>query len=78
MNIFQKLIQNPTVKRYILSSISTFSAMFFLSLSLQLTNGSGIQLTGAFLLSLLSVAIRAGAKAVVESFAGQHADVPQA
>lgn len=66
---------NVTIKRYILSSVSTFSAMFFMSLGLQITNGGGIQLTGAFILSVLTVAIRAGVKAVVEGFAGQHADV---
>lgn len=67
---------NDTIKRYLLSSSTTFLTTFFGSLALQLGNGHGLELTGAFLLSLLSVAARAGIKAIVESAAGQHADAP--
>jgi hypothetical protein len=60
--------------RYLVSSLTTFLTGFFGTLALQLSAG-GLQFTQAFVLSLLMVGVRAGIKAVVESFAG-HADVP--
>ncbi len=70
----------PTVQRYIVSSITTFLTTFIGSLSLQLSSGVGIQLTGAFWLSLIMVALRVAGKAVVEGIFTAHADpvVPQA
>lgn len=65
---------NDTLKRYLLSSSTTFLTAFFGSLALQLGNGSPMQFTGAFFLSLVAIAVRAGIKVLVESFAGQHAD----
>ncbi len=72
----QFAINHPTIYRYITSSITTFLTTFLGSLSIQIGSGVGIQLTGAFILSILSVAARAGVKACVESAVGTHADVP--
>lgn len=65
---------NETLRRYLLSSSTTFLTAFFGSLAFQIGNGMSIQFTGAFVLSLLSVAVRAGIKVLVESGVGQHAD----
>ncbi len=73
MNIFQ----NPTIKRYLLSSLTTFLTAFFGSLAIQIGNGTGLQFTGAFVLSLLAIAVRVAVKAVVETAVGQHADPVQ-
>lgn len=64
---------NDTIKRYLISSTTTFLATFFGSLALQFQNG-GMYFTGAFVLSLLAIAARAGIKAVVEGLIGTHAD----
>lgn len=71
------LNNHPTIQRYLISSLTTFLTTFAGSLSLQIGSGVGIQLTGAFLLSLIAVACRAAIKAVVESGFGQHADPQQ-
>ncbi len=67
---------NPTLKRYLLSSVSTFLTVFLGSLSLSIGNWSGTVITSALVWSLVLSAARAAIKAVVESFAGQHADLP--
>jgi hypothetical protein len=64
---------NPTIKRYILSSITTFVTVFAATVTMHLGSGS-ILWTTTFWLSLCLVAMRAAVKAVVESFAGTHAD----
>lgn len=70
-----KFLNNyPTVQRYLISSSTTFLTAFFGSLAIQIGSGQPMQFTGAFLLSLLSVAARAAIKMVVESGVGQHAD----
>ncbi len=67
-------MNKEVMRRYILSSATTFLTAFFGSLAIQLGNGTGLQFTGAFVLSLLAIASRAGIKLVVESFVGVHAD----
>lgn len=60
---------NETLKRYLVSSITTFCAMFFSTLALQLTAGAITPetLTLNALISVGAVAVRAGIKAVVEA-----------
>lgn len=68
---------NPTIKRYVLSSATTFLTSFFGVLAMQLAGGVPADVTGTFVLGLITVAVRAGIKALVESAAGQHADPAQ-
>lgn len=67
---------NPTIQRYVISSITTFAAMFLVTLGTQLTVGTlDIQhIGGATIVSLLAVAFRAGVKAVVESLVPTNGD----
>lgn len=67
---------NPTLKRYVLSSLSTFITVELATVSLQLSAG-GIEWTWAFWFSVGMVAFRAGVKAVIEALANQHADWPE-
>ncbi len=64
-----------TFKRYLLSSLTTFLTAFFGSLAIEVGHGLPVQLTGAFVLSLILIAVRAGFKFVVEGWVGVHADV---
>lgn len=67
----------PTIKRYILSSAVTFTGAFLTVLSVdfnQITNPQ--TLTFGVIVSLILVAVRAGAKAVIEAIVGGHADLP--
>lgn len=66
---------NATLKRYLLSSLTTFLGSFCTVVGLQLSAGLPTQLTATFFYSILAVAIRAGIKAVVEGLASTHADV---
>ena len=70
----QFALNHPTVYRYLVSSLTTFLTALFGSLAIQIGSGVGIQLTGAFLLSIISVAVRAGFKATVESVTTTHGD----
>ena len=58
---------NPTIKRYLVSSLTTFLASFFLTLSVQFKAGI-TDFTVAAVFAVISVAARAGVKAVVEMF----------
>lgn len=69
------MIQKSTLERYLISSLTTFITAFSGVLVLQLSSGNGVGFTSAFFLSILTIAARAGIKAVVESFSG-HADQP--
>lgn len=64
---------NPTLKRYLLSSLTTFITVAAATLSVQLSAGV-VQWTWAFWFSVIIVVVRAGIKAVVETFASQTAD----
>lgn len=68
-------MNTATIQRYLLSSATTFITSFVGMLALELSS-SGIQWTETFWISLLAVAGRAAVKAVVEGYAGQHADAP--
>ena len=63
---------NPTYKRYLLSSLATFIAVAIGTLAVQLANADAIMWTATFWASVGLTAIRAGVKAVVETFAGQN------
>lgn len=65
---------NDTIKRYLISAVTTFLAVFLTTIGLQLQNGAPIALTSSFVISLLLVGVRAGTKAVVENLAGSTAD----
>jgi hypothetical protein len=57
---------NPTLKKYLISSGITFATAFFGMLALELKSGIPDGFTVAFVFSLVSVAARAGVKAVIE------------
>lgn len=58
---------NPTLKRYLVSSLTTFLSVFFLSIGSGLhAGGMDIFTTGA-IVSLISLALRAGVKAAIEA-----------
>ena len=65
---------NDTLKRYIISSVTTFLTIFLGSLSIQLASGASMELTSSFVLGLVSIAGRAAVKGVVESWAGSNGD----
>ena len=58
---------NPTLKRYIVSSLTTFLTTFLSVAALQLQAAGQIELTSTFFLGVAAVAIRAAIKAVVEA-----------
>lgn len=62
-----------TIQRYALSSFTTFLTVAVSSLAVQLSSGT-IQWTGDFWLAIAVVVLRAGFKAVVESFMVRNAD----
>jgi len=64
---------NTTLKRYALSSTTTFITAAVTTLATQLSVGN-IEWTGTFWFAVFAVVIRAGFKAAVEGWAGQHAD----
>ena len=66
----------PTVKRYILSSVITFSSTFFTVLALNLQNLNGTAFTFATIASLFLLAARSAFKAVIEAVVGGHSDLP--
>lgn len=59
---------NPTLKRYLISSGVTFATAFFGMLAVELKAGVA-SFTIALVFSLVSVAARAGIKAVIEYMA---------
>jgi len=62
-----------TLQRYALSSVTTFLTVAVSSLAVQLSSGN-IMWTGDFWLAIAVVVLRAGFKAVVESFTINNAD----
>lgn len=62
----QTKIMNPTLKKYLISSGVTFATAFLGMLALELKAGIPDGFTVAFVFSLVSVAARAGVKAVIE------------
>lgn len=66
-------MQTTTLQRYALSSVTTFLTVAVSSLAVQLSSGA-IQWTGDFWLAIAVVVLRAGFKAVVESFMVNNAD----
>ncbi len=68
---------NATLKRYLISSITTFATVFLISVGAQLAaaNLTPDTLGWGIVLSVAATAARAAVKAVVESFAGTTADV---
>lgn len=66
---------NPTLKRYLLSSLTTLVATFLSLLAMQINNG-GIQWTVTFWVTAAMVALRGAVKALTEGLVGQHADLP--
>lgn len=58
---------NPTLKRYLLSSATTFVTIAAATLAAQVTNGVPIEWTATFWLGVAITVLRAGVKAVIES-----------
>lgn len=58
---------NETLRRYLVSSLTTFLTMFFSVLAMQITAAGSIEFTSAFWIGVLSVAARAAVKAVIEA-----------
>lgn len=67
---------NPTLKRYLISSLTTFATVFFISVGAQLSSGalSVDNLGWGIVLSIGGVAVRAAVKAVIEALAGHTGD----
>lgn len=63
-----------TFGRYILSSVTTFISSFLMVLGSEIAAGSITTWSWAVVFGLITVAVRAGIKAAVEGFAGNHAD----
>ena len=63
---------NPTVKRYLISSATTFIATFLIAGGVGIQNGAlgNEAVTTSAILGIFMVAFRAAVKAVVERFAG--------
>ena len=70
---------NPTFKRYLISSGTTFVTAFIISVGAQLTsaNITPQSLGWGIVLSIVMVAIRAAVKAVIEPLAGATGDSPK-
>jgi hypothetical protein len=65
---------NPTLKRYLLSSLTTFLTVGISALAVELSTNS-VQWTWTFWLTIAMVVIRAGFKGIVEGLAGNNADI---
>jgi hypothetical protein len=63
---------NPTIKRYLISSATTFVATFLITGGVSIQNGAlgNDAITASILFGIFMVAFRAAVKAVVEGFAG--------
>lgn len=62
---------NPTVKRYLVSSVTTFVTMFIISIAAFVADAGSVEWTSAFWFAGITTGIRAAFKAVVESLASQ-------
>lgn len=58
---------NDTLKRYLVSSLTTFLTSFFGILALQISAAGTIEFTYAFWFGIATIAARAAIKAVVEA-----------
>ena len=67
---------NPTTKRYLLSSATTFISVGVATLAVQLSAANPIMWTTTFWAAIGITVLRAAFKAVVESWSGQNTDVP--
>ncbi|TQF41157.1 hypothetical protein UNPF46_08535 [Bradyrhizobium sp. UNPF46] len=63
---------NPTFKRYLISSLTTFASTFLLTAGAALKDGflSNEAFTASAIIALIMVAGRAGFKAVIEGYLG--------
>jgi hypothetical protein len=61
---------NPTIKRYLISSLTTFLATFLIVGGVAIQNGAADTLTASALVAIIMTAFRAAVKAVVEGYAG--------
>jgi len=61
---------NPTLQRYLVSALTTFSATLLTVLGAQISSGvfTNGSVTWALVASVIMVAVRAATKAVIESF----------
>ncbi len=68
---------NPTLKRYLISSTTTFATVFLISVGAQLAmaNITPETLGWGIVLSIGTTALRAAVKALMESFAGTTGDL---
>lgn len=64
---------NSTLKRYALSSLTTFITTFAIVAAAELSTHTVVWST-TFWLAVGSAGVRAAIKAVIEGFAGAHAD----
>ncbi len=64
---YNRGMNNPTVQKYVVSSIITFVSTFLVTLGGQIGLAGTIELNTAFIMGLLMIAGRAAAKAVLES-----------
>lgn len=58
---------NPTIQRYLVSSLTTFLSMFLTVLGAQIAMAGTVEFTFAFWAGIAIIAVRAGTKAVVEA-----------
>ena len=58
---------NDTMKRYLVSSLTTFLAVFLTTVGAQISTIGQVEFTYAFFISIVLIGIRAATKAVVES-----------
>ncbi len=58
---------NDVTRRYLVSSLTTFIAMFATTVGAQLTLAGTVEFTFAFWAGVITIAVRAAIKAVVES-----------
>lgn len=68
---------NPTLKRYLVSSIVTFVATFLGTISLQLSGGLPVEITAPVILGILGIALRAAVKVVIESLVASFSNMPK-
>lgn len=58
---------NPTIQRYLVSSLTTFLTSFLGILALQISAAGNVEFTYAFWFGVVGVAARAAIKAVIEA-----------
>lgn len=79
MNTIKTFINaHPTLKRYLISSTTTFLATFLLTIGVAVKTLplDTTVITATLVLSIIAAGFRAAVKAVVEMLAGAHADLP--